>query len=262
MMKRNNPAAALAPPNDPKSTKTSSPAANTPKGPTPAVSNANGDLVKNDDTVNTNPTTIADDADENGTTTDVNSKDDTATEASKNDPIDVDIVSDDKTKADENTNVEAEIEENKEITLDTSVEAKAEEDAEKTGKDENESTTDVGDTKPEIEVKPNEKIPVSAADGDSKGVPPPGAPSGAVTHPLDEIMAMLKTGYPLLALSMETMVDQIQLKFKPQADEDMYRLVVALYNEGTQVSTPGNHLKVLFYLLYYILAIALSINES
>jgi hypothetical protein len=32
------------------------------------------------------------------------------------------------------------------------------------------------------------------------------------------------------------MVDQIQLKFKPQADEDMYRLVVALYNEGAQVS--------------------------
>ncbi|KAG1474893.1 hypothetical protein G6F56_000065 [Rhizopus delemar] len=59
------------------------------------------------------------------------------------------------------------------------------------------------------------------------------APGGMV-NPLDEIMATLKTGYPLLALSMETMVDQIQLKFKPQADEDMYRLVVALYNEGAQ----------------------------
>jgi transformation/transcription domain-associated protein len=57
----------------------------------------------------------------------------------------------------------------------------------------------------------------------------------AAPHPLDEIMAMLKTGYPLLALSMETMVDQIQLKFKPQADEDMYRLVAALYHEGAQV---------------------------
>jgi transformation/transcription domain-associated protein len=55
------------------------------------------------------------------------------------------------------------------------------------------------------------------------------------THPYDEIMSMLKTGYPLLALSMETMVDQIQLKFKPQPDEEMYRLVVALYNEGVQV---------------------------
>lgn len=60
--------------------------------------------------------------------------------------------------------------------------------------------------------------------------------SATAASPLDEIMSMLKTGYPLLALSMETMVDQIQLKFKPQADEDMYRLVVALYNEGAQVS--------------------------
>ncbi|CEG63044.1 Putative Transformation/transcription domain-associated protein [Rhizopus microsporus] len=60
-----------------------------------------------------------------------------------------------------------------------------------------------------------------------------GHPGGQI-NPLDEIMATLKTGYPLLALSMETMVDQIQLKFKPQADEDMYRLVVALYNEGAQ----------------------------
>ncbi|GAN05230.1 conserved hypothetical protein [Mucor ambiguus] len=58
--------------------------------------------------------------------------------------------------------------------------------------------------------------------------------SATAASPLDEIMSMLKTGYPLLALSMETMVDQIQLKFKPQADEDMYRLVVALYNEGAQ----------------------------
>ncbi|RCI06399.1 hypothetical protein CU098_004433, partial [Rhizopus stolonifer] len=60
------------------------------------------------------------------------------------------------------------------------------------------------------------------------------ATTATTASPLDEIMSMLKTGYPLLALSMETMVDQIQLKFKPQADEDMYRLVVALYNEGAQ----------------------------
>ncbi|KAG0164843.1 hypothetical protein DFQ30_009322 [Apophysomyces sp. BC1015] len=71
----------------------------------------------------------------------------------------------------------------------------------------------------------------------------------STSHPLDEIMAMLKTGYPLLALSMETMVDQIQLKFKPQADEDMYRLVVALYNEGaqqllTRLTNPGDALQL------------------
>lgn len=51
---------------------------------------------------------------------------------------------------------------------------------------------------------------------------------------VDEIMAILKTAYPLLALSMETMVDQIQQRFKCQADEDAYRLIVALLNDGVQ----------------------------
>ncbi|BFZ54613.1 transcription-associated protein 1 [Savitreella phatthalungensis] len=49
-----------------------------------------------------------------------------------------------------------------------------------------------------------------------------------------EIMAILKTAYPLLALSMETLVDQIQQRFKCQADEDAYRLIVALLNDGVQ----------------------------
>lgn len=46
---------------------------------------------------------------------------------------------------------------------------------------------------------------------------------------------MLKTSNPLLALSMETMIDGIQQKLKPVADEDMYRLIVALLNDGVQV---------------------------
>jgi transformation/transcription domain-associated protein len=77
---------------------------------------------------------------------------------------------------------------------------------------------------------------ISQGPGTPRGMAPGqmSHPGGQI-NPLDEIMATLKTGYPLLALSMETMVDQIQLKFKPQADEDMYRLVVALYNEGAQV---------------------------
>ncbi|KAH7633405.1 hypothetical protein B0T09DRAFT_395672 [Sordaria sp. MPI-SDFR-AT-0083] len=48
----------------------------------------------------------------------------------------------------------------------------------------------------------------------------------------DEIMSMLKTAFPLLALSMETMVDQIQKHFKCPPDEDAYRLIVALLNDG------------------------------
>lgn len=48
----------------------------------------------------------------------------------------------------------------------------------------------------------------------------------------EEIMSVVKTTFPLLALSMETMVDQIQKYFKCPPDEDAYRLIVALLNDG------------------------------
>ncbi|KAI4202027.1 MAG: hypothetical protein LQ346_002049 [Caloplaca aetnensis] len=48
----------------------------------------------------------------------------------------------------------------------------------------------------------------------------------------DEIMSVVKTTFPLLALSMETMVDQIAKHFKCPPDEDAYRLIVALLNDG------------------------------
>lgn len=48
----------------------------------------------------------------------------------------------------------------------------------------------------------------------------------------EEIMSVLKTAFPLLALSMETMVDQIQKHFKCPPDEDAYRLIVALLNDA------------------------------
>ncbi|RPB12496.1 hypothetical protein P167DRAFT_506485 [Morchella conica CCBAS932] len=50
----------------------------------------------------------------------------------------------------------------------------------------------------------------------------------------EEIMSVLKTAFPLLALSMETMGDQIQKFFKCPPDEDAYRLIVALLNDGLQ----------------------------
>ncbi|KAK1760697.1 hypothetical protein QBC47DRAFT_408753 [Echria macrotheca] len=49
---------------------------------------------------------------------------------------------------------------------------------------------------------------------------------------LEEITSALKTAFPLLALSMETMVDQISKHFKCPPDEDAYRLIVALLNDG------------------------------
>ncbi|ODQ81952.1 hypothetical protein BABINDRAFT_160169 [Babjeviella inositovora NRRL Y-12698] len=51
---------------------------------------------------------------------------------------------------------------------------------------------------------------------------------------VDEIMGILKTAYPLLALSLESLVDQISQRFKCNADEDAYRLVIALLNDGVQ----------------------------
>ncbi|KAJ3121303.1 hypothetical protein HK098_003792 [Nowakowskiella sp. JEL0407] len=49
---------------------------------------------------------------------------------------------------------------------------------------------------------------------------------------VEEIMGLLKTAFPLLALSMEAMSEQILGKLKPTTDEDVYRLIVALLNDG------------------------------
>lgn len=49
---------------------------------------------------------------------------------------------------------------------------------------------------------------------------------------IEDIMNVLKTAFPLLALSMEQMVDQIHKFFKCPPDEDAYRLIVALLNDG------------------------------
>ncbi|CAO3644378.1 unnamed protein product [Mucor hiemalis] len=101
-------------------------------------------------------------------------------------------------------------------------------------KNEKDLKTDNETSNAEEAPSADDSKPSPSASGSTPNVENKGSLPSTVAHPLDEIMAMLKTGYPLLALSMETMVDQIQLKFKPQADEDMYRLVVALYNEGAQ----------------------------
>lgn len=65
---------------------------------------------------------------------------------------------------------------------------------------------------------------------------------GAPKHPWDfveEITAVLKTAFPMLALTLETMGDQIVQRFKPAADEDNYRILVAFCNDAVQVSLHG-----------------------
>jgi transformation/transcription domain-associated protein len=81
----------------------------------------------------------------------------------------------------------------------------------------------------------NANLNSSPAGGGTPGGP--GAEGTAVKQPWDyveEIMGILKTAYPLLALSLETFVDQIYNRFKCPADEDAYRLIVALLNDGIQ----------------------------
>ena len=71
--------------------------------------------------------------------------------------------------------------------------------------------------------------------GDSQAATNPNSEQSTPKKPWEyseEIMSVLKTTFPLLALSMETMVDQIQKHFKSPPDEDAYRLIVALLNDG------------------------------
>jgi transformation/transcription domain-associated protein len=51
---------------------------------------------------------------------------------------------------------------------------------------------------------------------------------------INDIMSILKSTNPLLALTIETMIDQILQRLKPTSEEDMYRLLVALLNDGVQ----------------------------
>ncbi|KAJ2091537.1 transcription-associated protein 1 [Coemansia sp. RSA 986] len=62
-----------------------------------------------------------------------------------------------------------------------------------------------------------------------------GQQAGPSVSAIDELMPKLKTAHPLLALSMETMIDQIVHRLKPCPEEDIYRLVHALLSDGLQL---------------------------
>ncbi len=57
-------------------------------------------------------------------------------------------------------------------------------------------------------------------------------------------MQLLKTAFPLLILSLETMLDQMLLKFKAAHEEDMYRHLSMLLHEVLQVSKAGTDCQV------------------
>ncbi|KAI9230671.1 MAG: hypothetical protein DHS80DRAFT_12039 [Piptocephalis tieghemiana] len=72
---------------------------------------------------------------------------------------------------------------------------------------------------------------------DSQSSQPPKPPSPAFRTALDhveEVMSMLKTAFPLLALTVETMSGQLVSRLKPSSEEDLYRLICALLYDATQ----------------------------
>jgi transformation/transcription domain-associated protein len=74
------------------------------------------------------------------------------------------------------------------------------------------------------------------AEGNISSVEPPLPPS--VRQPyeyIEEIVSILKTAFPLLALTMETFVDQIHTRFKATPDEDTYRFTSILVAEAMTV---------------------------
>lgn len=60
------------------------------------------------------------------------------------------------------------------------------------------------------------------------------AASRHASEHVEEILNILKTAFPLLALTMENMAEQLQQRFKPSNDEDIYRLTNALLNDALQ----------------------------
>lgn len=63
----------------------------------------------------------------------------------------------------------------------------------------------------------------------------PNAPSNAAKEPWDyakEITGVLKTAYPLLTLSLETLIDQINKRFRSTPEEEVYRLIQALLTDA------------------------------
>ncbi|KUJ06740.1 uncharacterized protein LY89DRAFT_790380 [Mollisia scopiformis] len=86
-----------------------------------------------------------------------------------------------------------------------------------------------------VKIEPSEANGTNGTDA-ANGQPAATAAQPAQKKPpwehTEEIMAVLKTAFPLLALSMETMVDQIAKNFKCPPDEDAYRLITALLNDA------------------------------
>ncbi|ORX90024.1 hypothetical protein K493DRAFT_381622 [Basidiobolus meristosporus CBS 931.73] len=116
--------------------------------------------------------------------------------------------------------------------------------------DSNHSTSESNElgneTKPEGDTNgkaadPQPKSEPGATAASAEKSPSNGSSGGSSPrHPwehVEEIVAILKTAYPLLALSMETMVDQILQRLKPTSDEDIYRILSIFLNDTVKLAS-------------------------
>ena len=53
---------------------------------------------------------------------------------------------------------------------------------------------------------------------------------------IEEVGQILKTAFPLLIMTLETVVDQIMQRFKASPEEEIYRLVCMLLQDAVQAS--------------------------
>lgn len=68
----------------------------------------------------------------------------------------------------------------------------------------------------------------------SPAAPPQPAQRKTALEYVEEIASVLKTAFPLLALSVELVCDQISARFKAVPDEDIFRLITALLQDAMQ----------------------------
>lgn len=121
-----------------------------------------------------------------------------------------------------------------EVNKDDKKEQKADNESEKNGvKDSKQDDAMEEDGKTDDQASPKQKNGATP-DPSSAKLPPAASAIRRSWEYVEEIMGILKTAYPLLALSLESLVDQINQRFKCTADEDAYRLGVALLNDGVQ----------------------------
>lgn len=87
-------------------------------------------------------------------------------------------------------------------------------------------------------------VPGSSHDPAAGTVPPPSPHSAVENTPIqqktgwdiiEELVQCVKTAFPLLILSLETMTDQFHTRFKNSAEEDGYRMSGILITDMAQV---------------------------